>query len=154
MSEGGEFTPIETQEDFDRAIRARLKREREKAREEFADYDELKEKAGKYDEAAGEVERLKGEAEKREKADELRKLRARVSKATGVPVDVIETLSGSDEETLTSQAEAMAKWAKPRSGAHVPRPGSFDSRGGGDDALTAAKRKLAAQMFGTKEEDE
>ena len=41
------FTPIETQEKFDEAIKERLARERAK----FADYDELKAKAAKFDEA-------------------------------------------------------------------------------------------------------
>ena len=40
-----DFEPIETQEQFDAAIKSRLAREREKARAEFADYEELKARA-------------------------------------------------------------------------------------------------------------
>lgn len=36
------FEPIETQEDFDRAIKPRLDRERAKVMEQYADYDALK----------------------------------------------------------------------------------------------------------------
>ena len=41
------FKPIETQEDLDIIVGERLKREREK----YADYEALKEKAAKYDQA-------------------------------------------------------------------------------------------------------
>ncbi len=56
------FEPIETQEDFDSAIRARLAREREK----FADYDETK---AALEESMAEVARLTEEARA---AEELR----------------------------------------------------------------------------------
>ena len=37
-----EFTPINTQEEFDAAIGARLKRERDTITAKYADYDDLK----------------------------------------------------------------------------------------------------------------
>lgn len=46
-----DFTPIMTQEELDKALSARLERERRK----YADYDELKAKAAGYDELAGRV---------------------------------------------------------------------------------------------------
>ncbi|MGN0076315.1 MAG: hypothetical protein ACI38Z_05000 [Parafannyhessea sp.] len=67
-----EFEPIETQEDFDRAIKARLERERAKAREHYADYDELKEKAGKLEEAERKIGELEDAAAKRSAAVERR----------------------------------------------------------------------------------
>ena len=45
-----DFEPIETQEQFDAAIKSRLAREREKARAEFADYEELKARAERAEE--------------------------------------------------------------------------------------------------------
>ena len=41
-----EFEPITSQEQFDQAIKSRIERAQAKAVEKFADYDELKAKAG------------------------------------------------------------------------------------------------------------
>lgn len=80
--EATEFEPITSQEQLDGILKGRLAREREKATAKFADYDELKAKAAKFDEA-----------------DRVRDLKAKVSKATGVPADLI---SGADEESMTA----------------------------------------------------
>lgn len=44
------FTPIETQEQLDALIKERIERAERKAAEQFADYDQLKEKAARLDE--------------------------------------------------------------------------------------------------------
>lgn len=110
------FTPIETQEAFDAAIRDRIARERAK----FADYDELKAKAERFDEAEearkSDLERaneriaeLEGAARDREEADRLSALRSKVSSETGVPADLI---SGTDEDSMRESAAAIAAFAK------------------------------------------
>lgn len=110
------FTPIETQEQFDSAIRERLAREREK----FSDYDELKAKAAKFDEAEearkSDLERaneriaeLEAAARGREEADRLSALRSKVAEATGVPAELI---TGADEDSMTESAKAIATFAK------------------------------------------
>lgn len=110
------FTPIETQEAFDAAIRDRIARERAK----FADYDELKAKAERFDEAEearkSDLERaneriaeLEGAAREREEADRLSALRSKVAEATGVPAELI---SGADEDSMTESAKAIAAFAK------------------------------------------
>lgn len=110
------FTPIETQEKFDEMVRERLARERAK----YADYDELKAKAAKFDEAeearksdlekANErISELEAEAKSREEADRLATARAKVSRETGVPADLI---SGTDEESMTESAKAISAFAK------------------------------------------
>ena len=43
------FEAITTQEEFDKAISARLDRERSATEKKYGDYEQLKEKAGKYD---------------------------------------------------------------------------------------------------------
>lgn len=129
MSE--EFKPIQTQEDFDAAIKSRLARERVKAIAPFADYEALKAKAAKLDEieekgksdlerANERIAELEGAAKKREEADRVEALKKKVSKATGVPVDLI---SGSDEESMTAFAEAVASYAKKPSAPNVPEAG-------------------------------
>ena len=110
------FTPIETQEKFDEMVKERLARERAK----FSDYDELKAKAAKFDEAeearksdlekANErINELEAAAKSREEADRLAAARAKVSKETGVPAEII---SGTDEESMTESARAIAAFAK------------------------------------------
>ena len=112
------FTPIETQEDFDRAIRERIERERAK----YSDYDELKAKAAKFDEAEearktelekaqARINRLEAAAKARDEADRARAMREKVSKETGVPAELI---SGTDEESMTEWARGVAAFAKAR----------------------------------------
>src|SRR5665647_594801 len=63
----GEFTPITSQEDLDRALGKRLERERSK----FADYDAIKAKAAEFDKA---TEANKTELQKeRDRADAAEK---------------------------------------------------------------------------------
>lgn len=73
------FQPITSQEDFDRAIKARLRREREKT----ADYADLKAKASELDELKKEqqteAEREKAAREAAEKRAEAAETKARVS---------------------------------------------------------------------------
>jgi septal ring factor EnvC (AmiA/AmiB activator) len=106
-----------TQADVNRIVNDRLKREREK----YADYAEAKEKAAKYDAAEEEsksaiqkatekADRLQAELDAIKKADEVRSIRAKVAKETGVPEGL---LTGETEEACTEQAEAIKAYAKP-----------------------------------------
>lgn len=105
-----EFTPPASQEELDRIIGARIAREHAK----FSDYDDLKAKAAKFDEAEDAakndtqkaIERAE-KAEARANAAELASTRATVAAAKGVPVEL---LTGSTEEELTASAEALVKW--------------------------------------------
>lgn len=73
------FTPIETQEQLDAVIRERIERAERKATEQFADHDQLKQKAARLDElesankselekANEELARLRNQASDREVA--------------------------------------------------------------------------------------
>src|SRR5690606_31113331 len=95
-----EFQAITSQEEFDRAIQARIARERAK----FADYDELKAKADKFvewenaqkTEAQKAQERLEA-AERRAAELELKVIRAEVAAEKGVPAEL---LTGSTRDEL------------------------------------------------------
>lgn len=103
-----------TQAELDAIVTNRLQREREK----YTDYESLKEKALKFDEAE---EASKTELEKvTERAKELqaqlenvfnqnkiRDTREKVSKEKGIPVEL---LYGEDEETCMAQAEALLQF--------------------------------------------
>lgn len=101
------FEPITSQEDFDKAIQARIARERSK----FADYDEVKARADKLaeieeankTEAERTAERLAA-AEKRNAELVTKATRAEVAAAKGVPIDL---LSGSTKEELEAAADAL-----------------------------------------------
>lgn len=138
-----------TQAEMDSIIEGRLARERQK----YSDYDSLKEKAGKYDEYQEKSKtELQKEKEKSdallakltalEKKDTVRQVREKVAKDTCVPVEL---LTGEDEDTCKKQAEAILKFAKPKS-----YPGTkgtkekVTERHESDDAM----REFAHQIFG------
>ena len=98
-----------TQADVDRIVKERVQRERAK----YADYDDLKAKAG---EKATLEERV-AEIEARAVKAETEALRARVAGEFGIstkrgdkgePSDADLFLTGADEETLTAQAKRLA----------------------------------------------
>lgn len=126
-----------TQEEVDRLIGERLFREREK----YAGFDTYKEKAEKYDAAEEasktELQKAQDRAEKLQaqldgmlKADELRKIREKVSQETGVPVVL---LTAEDEEGCKAQAQGILDFSKPAR-ASVPDRGEVRPGPGGSTA--------------------
>lgn len=151
--EANDFEPITSQEQLDGILKGRLAREREKVASKYADYDDLKAKAAKFDEAEAaqtsdlekarkEVEELKAAAAKRDEADRVRDLRNKVSKATGVPADLI---SGTDEESMTAFAEAVAKFAKKPSAPKLAEAGRSAKRGDGKGSVA---EQISEALFG------
>lgn len=132
-----------TQADVDRIVKERVQRERAK----FADYDDLKTKAG---EKATAEERL-ADLEKRYADAEARALRANIASEYGVSAEDRDLfLTGTDEETLTAQAKRLAdreSERKKRSN-HVPDEGNNPQANGGGD-----EREFARQLFGRAIED-
>ncbi len=106
-----------TQDELNKIVGERLAREREK----YADYDVLKAKADKYDEA---TEAAKSELQKAQerassletelnglkKANEVREIRETVAKESGVPASL---LTGETAEECKAQAEAINAYARP-----------------------------------------
>ena len=106
-----------TQSELDAIVRDRLSREHSK----YADYDVLREKAAKFDaaEEAGKTELQKAQdhaadlqkqVDKLTAAENLRRLRAKVSKETGVPEAL---LNADTEDACTAQAKAILEFARP-----------------------------------------
>ena len=147
------FAPIESQDDLNRIIEARLARERAK----FADYPELKSKAEKLaeieDRDRSELERAIARAEKAERevserdaalAEKDREvLVQRVSAEKKVPA---KWLSGSTQEDLEASADewlADAKGVVPVSApGYVPSAGTGD--GSGASSLDGIKERAKA----------
>ncbi len=110
-TEGNDFKPITTQADLDKLVSDRLKRERSK----YEGFEEYKAKAAKFDELdEASKSELQKEQDARAKAEkELESYRQKeqiavwaseVSKATGVPADV---LRGSTKEDIEAHAEQL-----------------------------------------------
>ena len=90
-----------TQADVDRIVRERVKRERDK----FADYDDLKTKAG---EKASLEERV-AEIERQARESESRALRAEVANAKGLTPNQAKRLIGATREELEADADDLLK---------------------------------------------
>lgn len=141
-----------TQEEVDSIVEGRLARERQK----YADYEDLREKASKYDEYQ---EQSKTELQKeKEKSDALqakltalekegtvRQVREKVAKDTNVPAEL---LTGEDEESCKKQAEAILKFAKPKS---YPGTKSSAKKIAEHHEADDAMREFAHQIFGKGE---
>lgn len=124
-TETKEFQAITSQEDFDKAIQARIARERAK----FMNYDEgqaaiakLKEfEESQKTEAQKAQERLDA-AEKRASELELKATRAEIAAAKGVPVEL---LSGGTQEELEASADALIAFrGEPAKGPVIPGQGA------------------------------
>lgn len=141
---GKEFTAITSQEDFDKAIQARIARERAKIP---ADYDDLKAKAVKLAEIeeANKTNEQKAAdrlaaAEKRAVELEVKATRAEVAAAKGVPVSL---LSGSTKEELEAAADALIEFR----GEQKQAPGS-SAIGRANPAGTSDSDAQALQVLG------
>jgi hypothetical protein len=108
---GSDFKPITSQEDLDRLVGSRLKREREK----YSDYNDLKTKAAEYDKqqeaAKSELQRLQERAEQAEsklsvyeQKEQIKAWAKEIVKGSDVPADV---LRGSTKEELEEHFEQL-----------------------------------------------
>ena len=106
-----------TQADLDRVVAERLARERQK----YEGFSELQEKAAKFDEleaasktelqkATEKAEKLEAELNSIKKANEIRTIREKVAKETGIPVNL---LTAETEASCTEQAKSILEFAKP-----------------------------------------
>ena len=137
-----------TQADIDAAvdkIAAKIKAdERRKVSEKYADYDDLKKAAeGKKsaEDRIAELEKSIGDAN-------AKALRADIANQHGISTEDRDLfLTGTDEETLTTQAKRLAEREAERKkqGNHVTREGHSSSSRPDD------KRAFARQLFGTGE---
>ena len=127
-----------SQAEVDAIIGDRLKREREK----YADFEELKEKAAKYDAAVESeksdlqkatelAESYKTQLDAMKKAEEVRTIRDKVATEKGIPASL---LTGDTEEACTAQADALLAWHTPEQKAYpsVKDNGEVRKVSGGD----------------------
>ena len=145
-----EFKAITSQEDLNKVLDERLKRERAK----FADYKDLKTKAARLDEIeqANQTEAEKAAARVAELEAELNNtrrdsLRLKIASAHGITDadDIALFLTGQDEETLTAQAKRLSdrEADRKKNGNHVPREGNNPNNGKAGDL-----REFTRGLFG------
>ncbi|MDV8006751.1 hypothetical protein [Rhodococcus sp. IEGM 1318] len=157
--EGGDggkpFTPITTQADFDKAISARLTRERANYADHDtykASHDELQKiQNGQKSEAQKERERADA-AEKRANEAEHRELQRSIAEAKGIPLKHAGRLKGATKEELEADADDyLEDYTPPEGGGRPPIPGKprENLRGGGapdEEPEETDPAKLAAQI--------
>lgn len=133
-----EFAAITSQEDFDKAIQARIARERAK----FADYEQVKAEAAELakiresqkSEAEKAQERLEA-AERRAAELELKATRAEVAAAKGVPAGL---LTGSTQDELEASADALIAFRGQQASQGLKVPGEGRSSGGSGNSKVDA----------------
>lgn len=126
-----------TQDEVNAIIGKRLAEDRAK----YADYETLKEKAAKFDQAeeaaksdlqkaTERADDLQNKLNEMIQADKLRQIRDKVSRETGVPVTL---LSGDTEETCAEQAKAILAFSQqtPTGYPQVKDTGEIINVGGG-----------------------
>lgn len=160
-----EFKAINTQEEFDAAVKDRLDRQAAK----YADYDALKAAKKELDELKGkkldeQLAALQAEYDKAKTTladhDKIvsdlttratnaeHKLKQReIAHAAGIPVELADRINGSTDEEMTKDAEMLAKFAK---GVGQTLPLANPEGSGSKDPLTAAYSSLARSI--TKKE--
>lgn len=142
QAEGGKQEQAFTQADVDRIVRERVQRERAK----YADYDDLKVKAGEKQT----VDQQLAELREQLTATKTEATRASVAARFGISTepgtdgsksDAELFLTGSDEETLVAQAQRLAarEAERKQNGNHVPREGQPPSNGKTSDLRTFAQ---------------
>lgn len=121
-----DFKIINTQEEFDSAIRERLERQDKKTREEFKGWtspDDLKALTEKHQSELktlteahqAELEKYAGYDDKfaayeaKIKSLEVSALKTRIANEKKLPFDAIEFLQGDDEKSITESAERLSK---------------------------------------------
>ena len=119
-----DFKTIETQEELDAVIKARLSREREK----YADYEDLKKQLADFEakettyqntindlktreaELASKNESLSGELTQ----TKLQSAKQRIATEYRLPLDLADRLQGDDEDGFKADAERLASYLAPK----------------------------------------
>ena len=116
-----EFKVIETQEDFDSAIKSRLERERKKFMEQLNGFDETKNQLEAASKQIAELNTALNEANEKIsafdtkiaekdsqiKAYETASAKTKIANEMGLPYSAVNYLQGEDEESIRKSAEGL-----------------------------------------------
>lgn len=116
------FEPINTQEEFNERISARLKREREQVEAKFSDYEDLKKKAESAGTLQEQLDAMKAEnSGLQTKLDDMKTAheadlaaakrettKLKVASEFNIPTELAARLNGDDEEAIRKDAETVS----------------------------------------------
>lgn len=150
-----EFKAIETQEDFDAAIKARLDRntktvtdEVKKSYEGYISPDEVKKLTEQVDtltKQLTEKDTSIADLTAKNKQYETASVKARIAHEKGLPYELAERLSGETEQDIAADAEKLAQFVssqKPAAPLYAPQGGT-GAASGTDAALMAMLGELS-----------
>lgn len=149
-NDDGQFEEVDAflQPEVDNIVKSRLERDREK----YADYDALKEKAGKVDTLKSEYEdKLNGvtteksELEKALAKTKLETEKVKIVHKLNLPDELHEFVTGDTPDEMLARAEKLAKGVKP---GKVNIDKNDKPNGSKTDSA-----KLAGKLFGSKSDD-
>ncbi|MCC8135069.1 MAG: DUF4355 domain-containing protein [Ruminococcus sp.] len=114
-----EFTPIETQEAFDAAIKGRLERctrsvtdEVTKKFEGWLSPEEAAKSSGEYESRIAELTAQNSELAAKNKAYESSSVKMRIACEAGIPFELADKLSGETEDEIRKDAEKLSRYTR------------------------------------------
>lgn len=149
-----EFTPINSQEELDKVLGARLQRERETVSKQFqAQIDEKDQKISGFESQIADLnKKLEGYTEQAGKITELEtkikgyetsSAKMRIAHEIGLPYELAERLSGEDEKAMREDAEKLKKLM----GAKIVAPlGTTETDGANSDRVKTAWAKVSQAL--------
>lgn len=130
-----EFKTINTQEEFDAAIKDRLERERNK----YADYESLKENVGTLTAERDTARQQLADANAKIKTYETNSVKMRIAQEKGLPASMASRLTGETEEDIMKDAESLVQIFHTARGADPVFEGG---QSGGNDTDAALRQML------------
>ena len=148
-----EFKPIQTQEEFNEAIKARLEQAERSFLEKYGNSEEMKTQLSEKDNQIAELTKRFEDATKTiegHKAEmdglnakvlkyEADSVKTRVAHEEGLPYEMASRLTGDNEEAIRSDAKALAKMMKKS----APTPPPFNPEPTPKDSVSAAWAQLS-----------
>lgn len=129
------FNPINTQEEFDAAIRDRLERERGK----YADYEDLKAQVGTLTTERDTALQQVADRDAKIAKYETDSVKTRIAREKGIPAEMAHRLTGETEEDIAKDADILAQIFQAAKGT---APLFDNSQPVGDDKDAALKQLL------------
>lgn len=152
-----EFQPIQTQEELDRIIGERLKRERQSVAKQYEDYEEVKVKKQELEQKIIELQTMIEEQGKRIGTEQetskklqqdldaktLEHLKVRIAIENGIPYELATRLTGANEEELLKDAEILRSFVQSER-SNVPQP--LKSTETGLDEISSEYQSLISKL--------
>ncbi len=141
-----DFVPINTQEEFDSRIKERLEQARNGVRQQFADYETIKNDLAALKEESGKKDATISDLTNQLKGSRTELAKTKIALEKGLPVEMGARLTGETEEEIRKDAETLAGLI----GRKKDPPPMRDPETKPTDEKTAALRELLTSLKGDK----